>query len=82
MFTFYKAMGIKKVNKLLQQHKVQLAKELIEEAKKKNVKLLLPLNTIIADSFANDAKFKRVNSNEILHDWQGMDIWRDYGKNV
>ncbi|MGA2298092.1 MAG: phosphoglycerate kinase [FCB group bacterium] len=74
MFTFYKAMGYEIGKSLLEEDKVELAKQLIEEAKKKNVKLLLPVDTIIADTFSNDANFKRVNSNEILPGWQGLDI--------
>jgi phosphoglycerate kinase len=47
---------------------------MMEKAKKKGVKLLLPIDTLAADSFANDAKTKVVKTGEIPADYQGLDI--------
>jgi phosphoglycerate kinase len=74
MFTFYKAMGLNIGKSLLEADKVHLAEELIEKAKTSNVKLLLPLDVVVADKFDNEANFKTVDINSINDDDIGMDI--------
>ncbi len=74
MFTFYKAMGLEIGKSILEADKVQLASEILEKAKKKNIRLLLPQDVTIANSFSNDAETKIVPFNEIPADWFGMDI--------
>ena len=74
MFTFYKAMGLEIGKSILEADKVQLASEIFEKAKKKNIRLLLPQDVTIANSFSNDAETKIVPFNEIPADWFGMDI--------
>lgn len=73
-FTFFKAMGLEIGNSLLEADKLELAKELLEEATLKNVKIILPTDIVIADHFANDAKTQIVDSNNIPVSWQGLDI--------
>lgn len=74
MFTFLKANGIEIGNSICETDKIDLAKELIEYAEAKNVKLLLPSDVIIADKFDNNANIKAVDVVEIPEGWMGMDI--------
>jgi phosphoglycerate kinase len=73
-FTFFKAKGYEIGNSLLEEDKVELAKELMEQAKAKGVKMLLPVDTVVAKEFKADAENKVVASNEIPADWQGLDV--------
>jgi 3-phosphoglycerate kinase len=57
-----------------------LAKELMETAGKKGVKLLLPVDTVIADKFAADANYKTVPADKIPDGWMGMDIGEESRK--
>jgi phosphoglycerate kinase len=73
-YTFVKAQGGQVGNSLVEDDRLELAKQLLEKAKAKGVKLLLPVDSIIADQFSNDAQFKTANSNEIADGWMGLDI--------
>jgi len=73
-FTFFKAMGCEIGSSLLDKESVGLAGELMEEAKAKGVKLMLPIDSVIADKFAADADNRTVLSNEIPAGWMGLDI--------
>ena len=73
-YTFFKAMGHEVGLSLLEIDKVDLANELMQKAKEKGVKFLLPIDTVIAQEFKPDADHKVVPSNEIPADWEGMDI--------
>jgi len=73
-YTFLKSMGYPIGKSLLEEDKVELAKELTAKAKEKNVELLLPVDTVVASEFKNDSKFFTVNSNEIPDDYMGLDI--------
>ena len=79
-YTFFRAMGYEIGKSLLEEDKVALAKELMQEAKDKNVKLLLPSDTVIAEEFSNDAKNRVVSSDAIPAGWQGLDIGPASGK--
>jgi phosphoglycerate kinase len=59
---------------LLEEDRIQMAGELIAEAKQNGVNLLLPEDVIIADKFENHANRKTVNVSEIPSDWMGLDI--------
>jgi phosphoglycerate kinase len=74
MFTFYKAQGMEIGKSLLEQDKIDLAKKILDEAKAKNVKLMLPVDCIVSDKFDNAAATKTVKVNAIPSDWIGMDI--------
>jgi phosphoglycerate kinase len=73
-YTFAKAQGGEIGTSLLEADKQELSLELIEKAKAKGVNLILPVDTVIADRFANDADKKDVNSGQIPADWMGLDI--------
>ncbi len=73
-YTFIKAMGGNIGKSLLEEDKIELAKNLLEKAEEKNVKLLLPVDTLIADVFNNDANTDVVKTGEIPDTWQGLDI--------
>ena len=73
-YTFAKAQGGEIGTSLLEADKQALSLELIEKAKAKGVNLILPVDTVIADKFANDADKKDVDSGQIPEDWMGLDI--------
>jgi phosphoglycerate kinase len=73
-FTFYKAMGYEIGKSILEEDKVQLAGEIIEKAKEKRVKLLLPMDIVVAAEFNNDAPRKIVSADMIPEDQLGLDI--------
>jgi phosphoglycerate kinase len=74
MFTFYKAMGYEIGKSLLEEDKVAMAKDLLDRASKGGSKILLPVDTIVAKEFTNDAERKSVQVNAIEAGWIGMDI--------
>ena len=53
---------------------------MIEKAKEKGVKLLLPVDAVAADEFSNDANIKVVPQNEIPEGWMGLDIGPETAK--
>lgn len=73
-YTFFKAQGGEIGKSLCEDDKLDHAKMLMEKATKKNVKLILPVDSIIADSFSNDASVKENPSNTIPDGWMGLDI--------
>ena len=73
-YTFAKAQGGEIGTSLLEEDRMALCLELVEKAKAKGVKLILPVDTVIADKFDNDANKDQVSSGEIPADWMGLDI--------
>lgn len=73
-YTFFKAMGGKIGSSLVEEDKLDLAKSLIQKAKEKNVNLQLPIDSISADAFSNDANTKIAQNNNIEDGWMGLDI--------
>ncbi len=73
-FTFIKAQGGKIGSSLVEDDKLEMALRLISIAKDKNVNLLLPIDAIIADKFANNANIKQCAINAIPDGWSGLDI--------
>ena len=73
-FTFIKAQGGQIGNSIVEDDKLQLALEILQKADQQGVKVYLPVDTIIADVFSNDANTKEVNINEIPDGWQGLDV--------
>lgn len=73
-YTFYKALGLPIGNSLLEKDKIDLAKELIQKAKSAGVKLMLPMDSVVAKEFDNDAEHKVVNDNGIEEGWMALDI--------
>ena len=73
-YTFSAAQGGKVGDSLLEADWESYANEMVEKAKEKGVKLLLPVDTVCADAFAPDAKSQVVKAGEIPDGWQGLDI--------
>ena len=73
-YTFSAAQGGKIGDSLLEEDWKGYALEMIDKAKAKGVKLLLPVDTVIADKFAADANTDVVESGQIPDGWQGLDI--------
>ncbi|CAH0489526.1 unnamed protein product [Peronospora farinosa] len=77
IFTFYKAQGLDVGKSIIEEDKVELAKEILDEAKKRGVHIVLPTDVVIADKFDADAQWKVVPANAIPDDWLGLDIGPD-----
>ncbi|EAQ76630.1 MULTISPECIES: phosphoglycerate kinase [unclassified Synechococcus] len=77
IFTFYKARGLAVGKSLVEEDKLELAKELEAKAKAKGVQLLLPTDVVLADSFSPDAKTLTTSVNVIPDGWMGLDIGPD-----
>ncbi|MBB6146479.1 phosphoglycerate kinase [Silvibacterium bohemicum] len=74
-YTFHKALGREIGESLLEADKIELAKETLAKAEAKGVRLLLPVDNVIADKFAPDAKSQVYDgSGEYPAGWMGLDI--------
>ncbi|MEC9489437.1 MAG: phosphoglycerate kinase [Halanaerobiales bacterium] len=71
--TFLLAKGYEVGDSLVEADKVDLAKELMEEAEAKGVEIVLPIDVVIADDFSNDANTKTVSVEEVPAGWQILD---------
>jgi phosphoglycerate kinase len=71
--TFLKAQGFEVGESLVEDDKLEVARDLITKAKEKNVILLLPTDVIIADRFDKDAEAKEVAVDSVPKDWQILD---------
>ena len=74
MFTFIKAQGGNIGSSLVEDDKLELALEILEKAKAKNVQIHIPVDVVAADAFSNDANTQIVAANEIPDGWQGLDV--------
>lgn len=72
-FTFVKALGGKIGDSICEDDKLDLALEILEKAKAKNVQIHIPVDVVAADAFSNDANTKIVDVREIPDGWQGLD---------
>ena len=73
-YTFSKALGGKIGNSLCEDDYVEYALNMLKKAEKNGVKLMLPVDTVVADAFANDANIQVVPAGEIPDGWEGLDI--------
>jgi phosphoglycerate kinase len=73
-FTFLKAQGKEIGKSLLEEEKIDLAKEVLEKAKNSKVKFLLPVDFIVADEFKNESPSTVVKADAIPSDKMGLDI--------
>ena len=71
--TFLKAQGYEVGESLVEDDKLQVARDLISKAREKNVILLLPKDVIIADKFDKEAEAKEVSVDQVPNDWQILD---------
>ena len=80
-FTFIKAQGGNVGDSLVEDDKLDLALEILKQAKEKNVEVHLPVDALIADAFSNDANIKTEKINEIPAGWMGLDVGEETNKN-
>ncbi len=73
-YTFVKAQGGKIGDSLVENDYLNIALKILEKAKKCNVNIYLPTDTVIANKFDNNAKIKHCNIGEIPDGWMGLDI--------
>jgi len=73
-FTFIKALGGKVGDSLIEEDKIGVAREMVQEMMLKGVNLYLPTDAVISDAFSNDSHFKIVSADDINEDWMGLDI--------
>ncbi|MDD6208054.1 MAG: phosphoglycerate kinase [Clostridiales bacterium] len=73
-YTFMAAHGEEVGKSLLEEEYKQYALDMEKKAEEKGVKLLIPVDTVVADDFSNDANFKVVGRGEIPAGWEGLDI--------
>lgn len=73
-FTFIKAQGGSIGNSLVEDDKLDLAVEILEKAKKENVKVYIPVDVVVSKEFNNDAERMEVPANEIPDGWMGLDV--------
>ena len=76
-YTFLKSQGKEIGNSLCEEDKLDLADNIILSAKEKGVQLLLPVDSVIADKFSEDADTKTVDNDHIEKGWMGLDIGPD-----
>lgn len=72
-FTFIKALGGKIGNSICEDDKLDLAIEILKQAKEKGVQIHLPVDVVAADAFSNDANTQVVDVKQIPDGWQGLD---------
>ncbi|HEU5350503.1 MAG TPA: phosphoglycerate kinase [Terracidiphilus sp.] len=74
-YTFQRALGVATGKSLVEEDKINVAAEALAKAKARHVRLLLPVDNILADAFAPDAKTQAWDtSKDFPADWQGLDI--------
>ena len=73
-YTFMAAHGEPVGKSLLEEDYKQYALDMEKKAEEKGVKLLIPIDTVVADDFSNDANYKVVERGEIPDDMEGLDI--------
>ncbi|ETV88919.1 hypothetical protein H257_00366 [Aphanomyces astaci] len=74
IFTFYRAQGISVGKSIVEEDKIELAKSLLEKAKQKGVKFILPTDVVVADKYDADANSKVVSIYDIPDEWLGLDV--------
>ena len=79
-YTFAVAKGGKVGKSLLEEDKVEYAKQMMKKAEEKGVKFLIPVDTVITQEFKNDTPFKTVSTMNIPDDWEGLDIGEESRK--
>ncbi len=73
-YTFLKSQGYEIGDSLLEEDKIETAREILKDAERRGIKILLPLDIVVADRFAEDANAKVVDAKNIPSGWMGMDI--------
>lgn len=73
-YTFLKSMGYEIGSSLCEDDRLELCQQLMKKAEEKGVKLLLPMDSVVADAFSNDANHKVCDNKMIEKGWMGLDI--------
>lgn len=73
-FTFLKAQGKNVGKSLVEEDKLDISLKILENAKKNNVKIILPVDVVVSKEFSNDSKFFTVDVDKIEDDYIGLDI--------
>jgi phosphoglycerate kinase len=73
-YTFLKAQGKEIGSSLCEEDKLDLANDILSKAKQQNVQFLLPVDSVVANKFSEDADTKIVNNDHIEKGWMGLDI--------
>ncbi|MFC4023799.1 phosphoglycerate kinase [Oceanobacillus longus] len=73
-YTFIKAQGHEIGKSLLEEDKIDLAKQFMKKAEEKGVNFVLPVDAVVADDFSETANTKIVDINQIPGDWEALDI--------
>ncbi len=73
-YTFLRAQGGEVGKSLVEEDKLDLARQLLEQARQKGVSVHLPADSIIADAFSNEAGHRQADSMSIPEGWMGLDI--------
>lgn len=73
-FTFVKAQGGKVGKSLVEEDRIDTAKKIMEDARKKGVSIYIPVDAVCADNFANDANKQTCDIKNIPDGWMGLDI--------
>ena len=81
-YTFLKALGKETGQSLVEDDYVDTAKKIIKKAREKNIRLILPVDVVVADRFAPDAAAKVVSTDHIPPDWMGLDIGPETAKKI
>jgi phosphoglycerate kinase len=77
MFTCYKAQGLETGNSLVENDKIEMAKQILDEVKRKNIRLLLPVDCVVAEKMDDTAVSKTVTVDQIPSGWMGLDIGQE-----
>lgn len=81
-YTFMKAQGYSIGNSIVEDDKLDIARDLMKKAKEKNVGLVISTDVVIADQFSNDANTQIVPSTSIPDGWEGVDMGPDSREKV
>ena len=76
-YTFIKAKGGKIGSSLVEDDYLEMALHILDKAKQNGVEIILPLDTVIADSFSNESNRKEVKIDEIPDGWMGLDTGKE-----
>jgi phosphoglycerate kinase len=79
-FTFYKALGKNIGSSICEADKLDIALEVLEKAKQKGVKIILPVDFVMADKFSNDANTTLATYDTMQDGWMGLDIGKESEK--
>ena len=74
VYTFYKAMGYEIGSSLLEEEKVDLAKNILKRVKKENLNLIIPEDVLVTADFSNDSPTETVSVDQMPADKMGLDI--------